>query len=118
MTYREAAEFEAEEHRKEREQGAYERVVESLVDDLMRGETIGRRYGFAIDLAYVILDTDVLDGVQIAKLISRPVAETWDILNDAQKRAKQYCEEFLTQTETGRAIVESCVEDEISEGRE
>ena len=45
----EGAEYEAEEHRKEREHGAYERVLESLVDDLMRGETIGRRYGYPVD---------------------------------------------------------------------
>ena len=114
----EGAEYEAEEHRKEREQGAYERVVESLVDDLMRGETIGRRRGYAIDLARVLDGTWLLSDTQLAKLIYGDTEDRSEILDGAAKEVHKWCEEFLRDTGIGRLIVEDCVEDEIAEGRE
>ena len=114
----EGAEYEAEEHRKEREQGAYERVVESLVDDLMRGETIGRRYGYAIDLAYVIDGYGLLDTTQLAHIISGDAEARSEIIDGLEKRARSLCEEYFTEPSAGYRIVEACVEDEIAEGRE
>ena len=114
----EGAEFEAEEHRKEREEGAYERVVETLVDDLMRGETIGRRYGYPVDLACVLDGVQLFSESQFAILIYGDEEAASDVANDAKKRARKWCEEFLKDTKIGRSIVEACVEDEIAEGRE